>query len=479
MSERTPTRIMPVLNWLDPRAHPLGDTWLLTLVTILLAIGLPRVASGVEIDLATCALGLLALAVILVGFAVAAARMAPRPERRTRLLTALHLLGVVTVAFIWLRAGGLQNPLLLAVFVLPVIGAVFISRWQSYVTAAVSVAAVAVLAAGQGPPAPEPHWHAPGLSAAAESLRSIGTLAGGAGRPFDAFYAPAGYYANLLEVFAVVLFGCAAAAEYLRSVYDRLNAQVAMARSETLRSRGLWSALMEQLPLPAALVDAETHEILCASAIATGKWGTRGGAIAGRGFFEVVRFSYPEAIETLIGGLDGVEPLSIVHMGEQLRVAEVRVKHIAENGRRLALVSVSDTTEAFCVRAALDAAESAALVVDAAGHVLVINRPARAVFPEAKAGSDVSTLVPAAGDGPGWWDPGMSRCKKMHVTVARRVYQVTATAVTLPGEEQRLYVIGFVPAPAVAGTDHSVVVPAAAVADTDLSATMTAVRRHP
>ena len=448
MNDRTPTRIMPVFNRLDPRAHPLGDTWLLTIVTILLAIGLPRAVSGLEIDFATCALGLLMLAVIHVAFAVAAARLAPRPELRTRLLTALHLLGVVTVAFIWQRAGGLQNPLFLAVFVLPVFGAVFISRWQSYVTAAVSIVAVALMASG-------------------------------AARPFAAFYAPAGYYASLLQVFAVVLFGSAVAAEYLRTIYDRLNVQVDMARSETLRSRSLWSALVEELPLPAALVDVETHEILCASAIATGKWGTEAGAIAGRGFFEVLKFSYPEAIETLISGRDGVEPLSMVHMGGQLQATEVRVQHVAADGRRLALVTASDTTEAFCVRAALDAAEHAALVVDASGRVLVINRPARAVFPEGKAGSDVSTLVPAAGLGASWWDPGMSRCKKMHLTVARRVYRVTATAVALPGEEQRLYVIGFVPATAVADSDHSVVVPAAVVADTDLSATLTAVRWHP
>jgi hypothetical protein len=146
MMDRTPTQIILVFNWLDPRAHPLGDTWLLTIFTILLAIGLPRVAGGLEIDFAVCALGLLALAVIHVGFAVVAARMAPRPQLRTRLLTTLHLLSVVTVAFIWQRAGGLQNPLFLAVFVLPVIGAVFISRWQSYVTAALSVLTVAVMA---------------------------------------------------------------------------------------------------------------------------------------------------------------------------------------------------------------------------------------------------------------------------------------------------------------------------------------------
>lgn len=479
MSDRTPTQILPVFNWLDPRAHPLGDTWLLTIITILLAIGLPRVAGGLEIDFAVCALGLLALAVIHVGFAVVAARMAARPELRTRLLSILHLLGVITVAFVWQRAGGLQDPLLLAVFVLPVIGAVFISRWQPYVTAAVSIVAVAVMAAGQGPAAAQPPWYVPGLSAVAQWLSSIGSLSGGAGRPFAAFYAPAGYYAVLLQVFAVVLFGCAVAAEYLRTVYDRLNAQVAMARSETLRSRGLWSALVEELPLAAALIDAETHEILCASAIARAKWGTRGGAIAGRRLLEVLQFSYPEAIEALIGGRDGVEPLCIIHLGGELRATEVRVQHIAQDGRRLALVTVSDTTEALCVRAALDAAEYAALVVDASGRVLAINRPARAVFPEAKPGGEVSRLVPEGGAGTSWWDPGMSRCKRMHLTVARRVYRVTATPVTLPGEEQRLYVIAFELAAAVAGADRSATVRAAAVAHADLDPTLTAVRGHP
>lgn len=466
MMDQTPTQIIPVFNWRDPRAHPLGDTWLLTIFTILLAIGLPRVAGGLEIDFAGCALGLLALAVLHVGFAVVAARLVARPQLRTRLLTALHLLSVVTVALIWQRAGGLQNPLLLGVFVLPVIGAVFISRWQSYVTAAVSVLTVAVMAAAQAAPAMEPHWYVPGLRAAAEWLSSIGAPAAGTGRPFAAFYAPAGYYAVLLQVFAIVVFGCAVATEYLRSVYDRLNVQVAMARSETLRSQALWSALVEGLPLPAALVDAETHEILCASAIAISKWGTNGGAIAGRKLFEVVQFSYPEAIEALISGRDGVEPLSVVHIGGQLLATEVRVQHIAQNGRRLALVAVSDTTEAFCVRAALDAAEHAALVVDVSGRVLVINRPARAVFPEAHAGSEVSRLVPEAGAGAVWWDPGMSRCKRMHLTVSRRVYRVTATAVALPGEEQRLYVIAFVPAAAVAGADRS-------------ATTLTAVRAQP
>lgn len=479
MTDRNPTQILPVYNWLDPRAHPLGDTWLLTIFAILLAIGLPRVVGGLTIDFAVCALGLLTLGVIHVGFAVVAARLGTRPQLRTRLLTALHLLGVLTVAFIWQRAGGLQNPVLLAVFVLPVIGAVFISRWQAYVTAALSVFAVMALASAQAPSLTEPHWFVPGLQAAAGWLSSAARLAGEGDRPFAAFYAPAGYYAVQLQVFAVVLFGCAVAAEYVRTVFDRLNAQVAMARSETLRSRGLWSALVEELPLPAALVDTDTHEILCASALAVGVWGAGGEAINGRGFFEVVRFSYPEAIEALIDGRDGVEPLSMVRMGGQLLATEVRVRHVAQDGRRLALVTVSDTTEAFCVRATLDAAEHAALIVNASGRVLALNRPARAVFPEAQPGAEISRLVPEAGGGVAWWDPGMSRRKKMHLTVARRVYQVTATAVALPGEEERLYVVAFAPTSTFAGWDRSGTVRAAAVAGADLDTTMlTAVRRR-
>jgi len=420
-------------SWLDPRAHPLADTWLLTLFTALLALGLPRLASGLQVDFPACALGLLALAVLHVGFTLVAARMAPAPPARTRLLIALHLACVVILAFIWRRGGGLQNPVFLGVFVLPVIGAVFISRWQSYVTAALSVVAAAVMSG--------------------EWASSIGRLAGGTGRPFAAFYAPAGYYTVVLQVFAVVVFACAIAAEYLRTLYDRLNVQVAVAHGEALRSERLWSALVEQLPFAAALVDVETHEILGASAVALARWGTQDRAIAGRPFFEVVRFSYPEAIEALIGGDDGVEPLSMMRLGGQLLATEVRVRHIVQSGRRMALVTVRDTTEALCVRAALDAAEHASIVLEASGRVRVVNRAARAVFPEAKVGSEVSKLIPEAA-ATTWWDPGVSRCKKMHLSVARRLYRVTATAVTLPGEEERLYVIALVPAAPVAGADR-------------------------
>jgi len=44
--------------------------------------------------------------------------------------------------FIWQHVGALQNPMFLTVFALPVVGAIFLSRWHPYLIAAVSVIAV-------------------------------------------------------------------------------------------------------------------------------------------------------------------------------------------------------------------------------------------------------------------------------------------------------------------------------------------------
>jgi len=454
MNDSYGTQLLPAFVWHDPRSHLLDDTWLLTIFTILLAIAVPWFVSGLAIDLTAAAAGLLALGAIHVGLAAMSSRAAGNPVRRTRTLSALHALGVIAVAFIWQHAGGLQNPLFLMVFALPVIGSIFLSRWQPYLVAALAAVTVGLMASSQ---APELRWYAPaGLSAAAEWLGAVLVRATGAGSlPFAGFYAPSEYFVVVLEAFVIMLFACAVAAEYLGTIFDRLHAQVSSARAEAVRSQALWSALLEQLPLPTVLLDANTHEVICASAPAVAKFFGAEESVVGRDFFQAIRFSYPEAVQQLVDGAGGVERQSMVRLGDQLLVTEVRVQHLAQKGRRLALVMVNDTTEAVCVRAALDVAEYAALVADSQGRVLAFNRPAGALFSGTKVGAEVSRLVPQFDSGTRWWDPGLGGRRKMHVTVMRRVYQVTTSAVALPGEDARLYVIAFLPAARVAAADQS------------------------
>jgi hypothetical protein len=453
MNDNSATQIIATPGWHDPRIHLLDDTWLLTIFAILFATAVPWLVSGLAIDFFAAAGGLLTLGILHVAFTALAARSPANRSRRARSLAGLHALGVIAIAFIWQHAGGLQNPLFLTVFALPVIGSIFLSRWQPYFMAALAAVVVTLIASSQ---APELRWYAPGLNTVAGWVESLtGKQGSGAGLPFVGFYAPSEYFVVLLEVFVTMMLACAVAAEYLGTIFERLHAQVSAARLEAERGQQLWSALLEQLPLPAFLVDADTSEVIRASAVARMKLETADDGIVGRNFFAAIRFSYPEIVQELLSGTGGVARLCMIRLNDRLLASEVRVQHVAQKGRRFALVIVSDMTETFCVKAALDVAEHAALVVDSRGRVLGLNKPARVLFNGAKIDSDVSRLLPQSDPETRWWDPGLGGRRKMHATIMQHVYQITSSAVLLPGEDERFYVVAFLPVARVAADDQS------------------------
>lgn len=453
MSDDNPTQFLAALSWQDPRIHLLDDTWLLTIFAILFATAIPWLVSGLAINFVATAAALLTLGAIHIAFAALAGRDATDELRRRRNLAALHALGVLAVAYIWAHAGGLQNPLFLAVFALPIIGSIFISRWQPYFMATLAAVAVALVASSQ---APELRWYVPKLGAAAAWLESLlGNGAGSTRLPFAGFYAPSEYSVVVLEVFVIVLFACAVAAEYLGTIFERLHTQVTGARAEAERGQQLWATLMEQLPLPAFLLDATSCEVIRVSAAALAKLGTDESGLVGRNFFEALRFSYPELVQELIGGAGGVARPCMMRLGERLLPSEVRVQHLAQHGRRFALVMLNDISEAFCLKAALDVDEHAALVLDADGRVLAFNKPAAVLFPGAQIDAEMTRLLPQPEAQPRWWDPGLSGRRKMHMTIMQRVYQLTSSTVTLPGEDERLYVLALLPVALAAAADQS------------------------
>jgi len=437
------TLFMPAPVWDDPRLHLLDDLWLLTTFAILFAVALPWFVSAFDIDFAGAALGLLALGAVHLGFTAVSSPKRGPIRWRTRALGALHAVGVLALGFVWLHAGGLQNPMFLVVFTLPVVGAIFISRWQPYAIGALAILVVISVALLQ---APELRWYATGLNGAGAWIaRIFGSAPTTLAAPFPGFYAPSGYFIVLLEVFAVLTFACAIAAEHLGSVFERLYAHVTMARAEAERGQELWAALIEHIPLPAVLVDADTHQIICASDQLAASYCNLDSEVLGMNLFETVRFSYPEVVQELIVGFGGTAPLAMIRVGGELRISEVRVQHVAQKGRRFALVIIEDTTEQFCVRAALDCADHAALILDSQGRVLSFNKQAVALFPQAESRLEASGLLRQVDLPPNWWDAGLAGRRRMHVEIGPRMYQLTVSSVTLPGEEEHLHVIGFLP----------------------------------
>ncbi|MBV9912907.1 MAG: hypothetical protein JOZ93_10020 [Sinobacteraceae bacterium] len=444
------TQLIPRPLWENPRVHLLDDTWLMTIVAILVATGLPWFASGFEVNLGTASWGLLALGLLHIAFTMLAAPARAPGRWRDRTLTVLHLVGVVLIGFIWDHVGAFQNPMFLMVFALPVIGAIFLSRWHPYLVAVVSILVVGVVALSQ---APELRWYASGLMGNAKWLPWLFGNQGTVAQPsFSGFYAPSNYLLVLLEVFAVLLLACAVAAEYVGTIFERLNAHIIMARTEAERGHEMWANLIERLPLPALLVDPDSIRIVASSEFANIYLRAGEMPVEGRPLFEALRFSYPEIVGELITGSDGSAPTTVVRISDQLRVTHVRVLHIAHRGRRLALLTLEDSTELFCLKAALDTSEYAALVIDARGQVLAFNKPAGALFANAEVGANAGELLtqPDAG---AWWEPGLTGRRKMHLEIGPRIYQVTSSAVTLAGEEEHIFTVALLPVARAGSTD--------------------------
>ncbi len=280
-------RCSPALAWHDPRVHLLDDSWLLTIFAVLFATAIPWLVSGLAIDFVGTARGAARARRASTSRSPRwRARRAQRTLAAVRALTALHALGVLVVAFVWQHAGGLQNPLFLMVFALPVIGSIFLSRWQPYLMALLAAVAVALIAAIQ---APELRWYAPGLNdgrrLAGESSRR---RAAAPRLPFAGLLCAVGVLrgaAGGVRHHAVRLRGRRGVPRHASSSGSHTQVGRARGRKPSAAS-SCGRALLEQLPLPAFLLDANTAEVICASSAALAKFDDRRAGVQGRSFFD-------------------------------------------------------------------------------------------------------------------------------------------------------------------------------------------------
>lgn len=110
------------------------------------------------------------------------------------------------------------------------------------------------------------------------------------------------------------------------------------------------------------------------------------------------------------------------------------------------------------MKAALDVADHAALVLDKNGNVLAFNKAVHALFPAAQAGSNASQMLALPGAGARWWEPSLAGRLKLQAEIRQRLYQLTSSALALPGEEERIYVVAFRPIPRGTATQRSAVI---------------------
>ncbi len=439
---------LPNAHWQNPRIHLLDDLWLLTILAIVLAIGVPWLFSGFAVQAGVASWGLLGLGAVHIAFTTLASPARSVGRWRDNTLTLLDAIGVILIGFVWAHVGGLQNPLFLMVFVLPVMGSMFLSRWHPFLIALLSILVVIVVAISQ---APELRSYASSLLGSETLLNQLfGRQGPELQSSFAGFYAPTGYLVAVLEVFTVILLACAVAAEYVGTIFERLIANSIVARSDSEKAQELWATLIERLPLPALLVDPSSLRIVACSDAARTFLRIGDAAPDGRNLFEVARFSFIDLIQELIAGALGTASLMAMRVEDEVRLTQVNVLQVVHKKRRLALLMIEDVTESFCLKAAWDTSEYAALVVDSQGRVRAFNKPTATLFSGVKVGVNAEQLLSQLVAGLPWWEPGLTRRRKMHIEIDSRIYEVTSSEIALPGEEQRLYSVSLLP---VARTD--------------------------
>jgi PAS domain-containing protein len=192
-------------------------------------------------------------------------------------------------------------------------------------------------------------------------------------------------------------------------------------------------------------VDADTSQVICASAQVGPAFCALDQQVVGGNVFKMIDFSYPEVVQELISGFGGMAPLTMIRVGEQIRITDLRVQHVAQRGRRFALLVMMDSTDEFIRRAALEAADHATLIVDPSGRVLGFNRQATTLFPATQVGADAQSVFTSGGLASEWWQPQITGKRRMLVQIPPRLFQVTVSPITLPGEEERMQVIAFLP----------------------------------
>jgi hypothetical protein len=439
---------LPTLAADNAQVRRLDNVWLLTLCAAAPAATLPWFTSGYQLDVAAILSALLLLGALHLVLAAAAAR----PGHwlgSGRVLALLNACGVVALGVVWMNAGALQNPAFLLAFALPVIGAVFISVWQPYVTAAFALALVTGIALVRQP---ELRWYVQtGLGVGSGTFDALPT---NGSVPIPGFFAPGGYYLVMLEAFAVLLFGSAVVGAFVAAVLRRSEARALIAADDAGEARELYASLIRNLPVPALLVEAATLRVVQISDRLISDMGVADGGPGDEKVFDVVHFSYPETIEALITGGGGSQRPCVIRTAGRLLVTEVRVQHLMHAGHRHALIVIEDITELLCVTAAFDVADSAGLILDAQGRVLGFNRTARGLFPDISLGAPADFLSRLA-EGERWWEPGLNGRRKLQLEILRRLYQMTSCAVPLPGEAEALCVLAFFPLGPVSASNNS------------------------
>src|SRR6185436_5269360 len=187
---------------LKERKRLLDDVWMLTLMVLFVAVGVPWYLRALDIDFAPVAWSLFGYGVLYVLSTFAADKIGSE-RRLMSLIRMIQATGIIFLGFIWHLSGNLQNPMFLLVFVLPIVaGSLILASWQSFINVCLSIITVSMIALLDGP---ELRWYATQTGPWAKRfIELIPASSMTKQNPFPSLNSPPSYFFVLLILFTVL-----------------------------------------------------------------------------------------------------------------------------------------------------------------------------------------------------------------------------------------------------------------------------------
>jgi len=367
-------------------------------------------------------------------FYVAAAHVLDRTQRLGTILLAtglLHGSGILFLAFLWHLVGGVEHRVFLLAFLLPVLATGVVMRdWRPYAMALVAIASVTVVAVAESP---ELRWYLSlfGLPMTALSWEAPAWMPGRP-RPFPGAEVLPEELLVSLGMFAVFQVTAAAFSESISGLVIRLSERLRTADDLRDEARGLFQAVMHADPSPSVIVYRDTSQIVYTSRSFLHQFLLTPQDLPGKGLFDVVRFHEPERVREILRRGEGEIGSCSHQVGEEVRIASVRVFRIDHGGTSYAYLGFSDLTEMYYLNAVLDGMQDALLVLDEKGKLLYANELTRNLFPEAHFGMNMTAALSVPED-QGWWRASGPQEAEKRVRLRGQSYRASMIGATLPG----------------------------------------------
>lgn len=407
------------------RLLEVATVWMLGLVFV--AIAVPWFLRALAIDLAPAARAAFAYTL----FHVLVSTITDRMRRPRSLLAAavlLQALGIVFFGLLWHLVGGLQTPMLLLAFFPPVIASgILLGRWQTYATALLSIAVVIAVALAESP---ELRWYVAQLGIPLDRIpRALPFLPlPGLPQPFPTLAAQPAFSFVLLGGFAVLLLACAWLSHSLSGRLLRLYAPLGALAEEGSHPPGIFQAALEASPAPTVIVFAERGQVVLAGDSFLRSMLLHGEKLVGRDLLELIRFSEPGRVRSLIAG-DGREmPFCSYWVGDEARVASLQVYRFESRGESYACLRFVDRTDLYYLQTALQAVNEPLVVIGPDDRLCYANRAAERLFGELYFGLEAAAALERAELPERWWDARRSGAEERRVLIGGSPYWVSAVA---------------------------------------------------